>query len=417
MSLGVRCGSKLHEVLGLFAVYSDGKLKDLVRHGFVYASLHGVEPAFRNRSTARVTRFSFHPAADDIVLTCDGGYVVMDARTSAVGPGYHAFIVGFIDYLNQQKAWLWNVASAIQHFGDDTGFFGDRDFSALQNTMAGAFTELCQDLVTVGQGPFHLCNLDYNVAADYFAATSLGLRDIGFFEQPEPDNFFPWWDEGVTAATLRNMALCKMWLETSWQPPADASQASDLDSVKRLVDRAVALGAEFAVNEGAGDIDALLRGEALGNADDVTCVGYGRYPARYMGNGGWTLGLSGCYREDISDDMYTCSFVSDDRVVHLEAYEAVTPLSHLIWPEIEGDADDECVRFKSGRYWAILSAYATVEHGAQLWVWRGAYQSLAGSAIVTAISRHQDDVAWGEKVLRSVDRDDETTLAVTVILP
>lgn len=416
MSLGLRAGSKLHGLLGLFADYGKAKLKDVVRHARDYARLHGIEAAFRDRRTVEATRISFHPAAEDIMLDSLGGYIVMDARTSGAGPGYHAFVVGFIDYLNRHKGWAWNAASAIQHFGDDTGYWSNRDFSALQNAMAGAFAELCE-VVALDPGPVHLCSLEYNLATDYFAATSLGLRDIAFFEQPAPENFFPWWEEGLTSSTLRNMALCKMWLETAWQPPGDPGQTAELEGVKQLIDRAVALGAEFASNEGACDIDTLLRGETLANADDVTCIGYGRYPTRYMGNGGWTLGLPGGYRQDISDDMYICSFVSEDRVVRLEGEEAVTPLSHLTWPQVEGDAADEFARFETDRYWAILSAYATVEHGAQLWVWRGDYQSLAGSATVTAISRHQDDGAWAEKVLRSVDHDDDTILAVEVILP
>src|SRR5438105_2346106 len=122
MSLGLRGGSKLHDVLGLLSAYGTRKLKDLVGLAQAYARHHHVEAAFRSLQTSNGWRISFHPAAPDIVLGLSGGYVVLQAGTLETGPGYHAFVVGLIDYLSRQHQWVWEFRSTVRHFADDTGY-------------------------------------------------------------------------------------------------------------------------------------------------------------------------------------------------------------------------------------------------------------------------------------------------------
>ena len=400
--LGLRGGSKLHDLLGLFSGYSHGKLGELARHARAYAVENGIEAAFKSLTSTSSLRISFHPGEQDIIVSSQGGYIVLDARTQLAGPGYHAFVVGFVDYLNRTHGWVWNFASAIQHFGDDTGYFSDRDFAALQRSMAQAFTTLSRSLLDSGDGPYDLCPMAINIDTPAFALTTLGPRDRAFFEDPEPEQFYPWWREGVTAETVRTMALCRMWLETLWRVPDMTGEVTDLTDLKRLLDRAIAMGARFAPHEGADDVAALLRGEPLTKADDVTCVGYARHPMRCILGQGWSLAVSSNYQQDFSSERVTCSFLSDDREVHVTlGYEPDSET--LTWPK--ADVGEEYARYQTEHSWAILSTYSWVQDGQRLWVWQGMYQSHVGWAQISAVSASEDDQAWADKILRSVQAD------------
>ena len=149
MSLGLRGGRKLHGVMALFADYCASKLKEVVQHAHAYAAEQGLEATLRITRSQTQRRISFHPAAQDIILSFDAGYVVMDARTIEVGPGYHAFVVGFVDYLSRHHQWVWDFDNAKQGFSDDTGYYRDRDFGALETAMAGTLTWLRTTLLNL----------------------------------------------------------------------------------------------------------------------------------------------------------------------------------------------------------------------------------------------------------------------------
>jgi hypothetical protein len=149
MSLGLRGGSKLHDVLALLSPYGAKKLKDLVGLAQAYARHHDVEAAFRSHRVSGGWQISFHPAATDIFLSLEGGYVVIKADTLPAGPGYHAFVAGFIHWLPRHHQWVWEFRNAIRHFADDTGYIQNRDFSALQTVMADEFAAMCQGLVEI----------------------------------------------------------------------------------------------------------------------------------------------------------------------------------------------------------------------------------------------------------------------------
>ena len=404
MSLGLRAGSKLHGVWGLFSAYADGKLKALAGHARAYAGQHRVEGAFRGRPSREGWRISFHPATPEIILTVQGGHLVIDARTLEAGPGYHAFVAGFLDYTARRHQWVWDLRSATLHFGDDTGYYRDRDFAALQTAMAGEFAAMCEGLVQMEDGDTPQTvwlPVDVNLAGGRFAATALGLRDRAFFDPPDPGCFFPWWEEGVTARTVKNMALCKMWLDLTWQPPESDSEGQDLANCHGLIDRARKLGAEFTDDEGAGDIEALLRGETLPLGDSA-CIGYGRHDTWYFEPGGWSVALPGYFREEIGDDGQLCTLGYGDHAVYVRSYLYEAERTGLDWPDRHTEGYSEYLRFETELYRVIIETGAyDDEDGSLLYAWNGTYNAHTGSALISVVSRDAGDAAWAEKILRS----------------
>ncbi len=404
MSLGLRAGSPLNALFGLFTLHGSRKLKELADHARAYAQHHHIEAAFRSYETQRGWHIVFHPAAPEIMASLQGSSVILDARTLEAGPGYHAFVVGFLDYLTEHHQWTWEVQSAPRHLGDDTGYAQDRDFAALQTLMAGEFTAMCHGLVELEAGDHSPQNVWlpqlFDLATDDFAATSLGFRDRAFFAAPNPDAFFPWWEGGVTAQTVKNLALSKMWLDVAWTPPANAREQQDLQTCRLLIDRARVLGATFADDQGSDDIDSLLCGEAVG-ADGI---GYLRQDTWYLETGGWWIALSTGYRAELDTDRQTWSLLSDDRGVYMQSYFFEDARAHLDWPDKLSDTYSEYLRFKTDAYWAVLQSGEMEAEGDEgpWFVWEGIYSSLTGSARITLVSCYQNDAAWAEKVLRSV---------------
>ena len=422
MSLGLRGGAKLHGLLGLVTLYGAGKLRELVVQARAYATHHGLEAAFRSVRTRDGQQISFHPAAPDIVFSVSGGSVIMTAETSAVGPGYHAFVVGLIDYLSRHHQWVWDFRSATQHFGDDTGYYRNRDFAALRTAMAGDFSALSQSLVTAEAGggvPWNVSlPMALNIASDHFAATSLGFRDRAFFEQPSPERFFPWWDQGLTAQTLKNMALCKMWLDILWHPPAGAGERQDVENCRILIDRALELGAEFAADEGVEDIAALLRDEPLDDTPGAGRIGYWRQTVWYLDPCGWSIALPAYYREEGGSDGQLCSLLYGDRAVYMRSYVYEAEVTQLAWPEPKTEGYSEYLRFETDRYRVVIESGGGVDEDGISWsVWQGTYNAHGGAARISVVSPDKADAAWAEKVLRSVQTFVSTDVSESPTLP
>ena len=77
-------------------------------------------------------------------------------------------------------------------------------------------------------------------------ATSLGPRDDAWLEAAVGDSRLaidvtPWWADATDARYLLNRALCLMWTEVRWRPPADDDERHVHEEVLRLLARAFPL--------------------------------------------------------------------------------------------------------------------------------------------------------------------------------
>ena len=410
MDFGLRGGAEMPGFLGFLAGQGKRKLRALAGHAEAYAGHHGIGSAFRHFISDKTgLSLSFHPAAPDIVFQIDGGYIVMEAETLGAGPGYHAFIVGFIDYLRQQHQWVWRFDDTTRYFTDDTGYYSERNFAALQAAMAAEF-ETLRTNVLAAEPDTPLCYdlwlpTQFTFASGYFTATSLGFRDRLFFERPHPDQFFPWWDEGVTTRTLKNLVLSKLWLEIDWRPPTTATERGDLEQCRDLIDHARQRGVEFAAGDGVDDIDALLRDEWPAEDGDGGRIGYWRQALWYPGPDDWSVALPGYYREETSADGQSCVIYYGNRAVQVtgELYDEALPQPS--WPDLQLDGYSEYLRFETGQYRAVvLSGRQSDYEDEGRWTWLGLYGARHGYAMITATSTDENDGPWAERVLRSIRR-------------
>lgn len=74
-----------------------------------------------------------HPAAEDVELCLpDAGRVMLSAKTSNVGPGYHIYLCDAARRLANRAGIAWVPPDEEKGTGDETGFFegGDRGRSS-----------------------------------------------------------------------------------------------------------------------------------------------------------------------------------------------------------------------------------------------------------------------------------------------
>src|SRR4051812_39896471 len=75
----------------------------------------------------RTLWLGLHPAEERIeISTTGGGRVVVSARTSGAGPGYHAFVCELLDAVGARLDVRWQGPDPTGQTGDETGYFHDR---------------------------------------------------------------------------------------------------------------------------------------------------------------------------------------------------------------------------------------------------------------------------------------------------
>ena len=209
-------------------------------------------------------RVSLHPAADEAVFSAsDSGEVTLAADTAAVGPGYETFVSRIAQRVGSDLSIGW---------GDDQPTTAIQALAGLvpaparlNGTPDEATPSVFDDRPTIERA--HLARLGTTLAAvrdayrrgsrgiqidtppglryafDGALATRLGPRSAEWLEAAVGDprvalDISPWWTDATDARYLLNRALCLMWTEVRWRPPANPEEKATLDEVARLLWRA-----------------------------------------------------------------------------------------------------------------------------------------------------------------------------------
>ena len=251
------------------------------------------------------------PLEEPVFLELQGGRLIVSAKTSSLGPGYHAALIDGLDRMASAGNFQWiETEEAL----DESGYFGERDFANLQEKFAGYFDGLCRYLVDELAGGA-IGGIGIGLPAGLtpkcgsFAATILGPRSLDFFKSPDPARHFPWWDQGLTSRVRETLAHSLAWLVFPWRSPLSgeerlagevmaklAPMASWLEELRRI------LGARHAVEPAPNGI-GYLRGNIR------RCVA-----------GGWGLTVPGYFRQELEDDGGTISFSGLDRFVRVSTF-------------------------------------------------------------------------------------------------
>lgn len=242
-------------------------------------------------SPRRVT-LEFHPAAGPVrIVVLPDGDLEVRGETSAVGPGYHAYVV----------AQLAPVLAEL-------------DFGWTEDELDPR-TAMCAWLareIEGGAKRFGVpAELDFQI--DAALLTPLGPRDRAWCDAVLADplraaDAFAWWDDGP-GQLERSRALLAMSLEVPWREPLDREERSLMTGVdrdlkaarKKSLDVPNAEWAELLGHLGEDDRAAEVRARA---GNEVATLGYRRHPISVELDAGWRFVLGGSFVGSWEDDRY-----------------------------------------------------------------------------------------------------------------
>jgi hypothetical protein len=173
------------------------------------------------------------PVADPIFFDINKSGLAVGFRSSNGGPGFHAAVVDLLDHLavTLSLEWVWADSSGAPL--DETDYARTRDFAALQGEMTAFFKLLTRDTATAGEAvgspgiyrnfclPLELGRIPDQTCCP------LGFMEHRWGEKMAQANaaalhsasqqFFIWWDKGLTPATWQNLLRAQLWQNAEWR--------------------------------------------------------------------------------------------------------------------------------------------------------------------------------------------------------
>jgi len=355
------------------------------------------------------------PVEENVLFTLEDHSLVCSAKTSTAGPGYHAYMVRFLDVLSSKLGIAWRPEEDEE--GDETGYFQTRDFRALQDSMQtflGMLSRTCLKLAEDGAGVQTLgMPLGFMPKHDGFAASATGVWPREFFERLSAGGddhdeasraYFPWWDEGLTASNLRAFGLVRCWMDVRWVIPESDEERWLYESVLECFDAARRLDHGLSLPEpDITELRELLDPNAELDAPYPKGIGYLRGLMKRPLPGGWTVELPGYYSSELEQDGGVQVYWFADRTVRGSSISFVAP---------EGNtARDALGVGGSEAYQSPLQLRASHLAGAMTCRWSGDDDCFVlqaqvakrdGLCIVTFWFKDEADRAWAEATAATV---------------
>ncbi len=368
---------------------------------------------------------SLHPAARDLVLTAtDAGRVTAEADTVAVGPGYHRLIGRVLERMEDDQSISWGRVHPDrpdEPDADAVATFGDR--AATERAYLGWLGRLLVDTRAAraaGGGPIHVGTPDgVRFTFEGAIATALGPRDDAWLERAVTDtrvaiDITPWWADATDGQSLLNRALCLMWFDVRWRPPALKPEGLVLDEVHRLLSRAYPLDPSLPYPWRAWAEVVGLRNIADPMARQVVAramrerhagpeIGYRRAPVT-ISHEGWALTIPGSFAEKRTAEEWWGG--GTGRAITLAAVQTGTAsgamAAHAFIEQFAGEMGPDAIDHRAGGVIGRATLSSDASSGVEIGILEG-YSAVVGSG--AAIRIEFDDPAdwqWAIDIWKSL---------------
>lgn len=374
-----------------------------------------------------------HPCAEEVELSMpEPGVLVASAKTSTVGPGYHAHLCGLLHRLGDDLNIAWDGPDDEEGTGDETGYFHTGDRAALEAEML-LWLRSTASVVKEGlEGDYREMMLSMPTGHRYPhhgpLVTPLGPRDLAWLEGVLEDprrgiDLFPWWDEGLGAGFYLGRALCRMWRDVRWRVPlgeeADLLEEVHLDLARAFEhDSSLAypwrewaelmdtIEARWGYIEMAGvDVEPEVRRRAA-TCPDGPLIGYRRRPVRVDLTRGWSVEVPGAMDEAWEGDGTWCGW-DGGRTIWFNSYAFTRPdgtpptapeaLEGLTLPE------GERIEHRGERVIGVAVFAPHEEDGKALWQLSGRSAVAGGLGVCNVFVEDPGERDWAVAVWRSLD--------------
>jgi hypothetical protein len=392
---------------------------------------HVVRASGLRRSSPEVAQLwvDLHPAAEPVGLTADAtGRVTAIADGAIVGPGYATFVGRMLERVGaeQEIAWSASPGAGAHPAGSATdepphGPLVERGTAEREHiALLAATLGKVADLRRRGATGIHLgLPAGTTFAAEGAIITRLGPRDDAWLDRASRDlrtaaDIRPWWTDATDARYLLNRALCLMWTDIRWRPPADDTERAVFDEALFLLRRALPMDPslpypwhewrELIELRGTDDplahrvLDRAARAE-----QPAVPVGYRRRPVRIVQEG-WALEVPGAFAERRSGGEWWGG--DRGRSVTLAGIPADAPDANQA-PEafiasVAGDLGDGVLRHREGNLAAAARIGTDATSGVEVAVLEG-YTAVPGRrAAIRIVFQAAEDWRWAVDLWRSL---------------
>lgn len=340
MALGITLAASTPKKGPLSSASSTETLKSIAH--FIRNELPGVSVAEHPGVAVAV---SLHPGAERIALQGVGrSSITFTAVTSSAGPGYHVAVCSLAELLADTMNLRWREVDA----GDESGYWKNREFSALQHEMCRWLSHLCGFARAQPTGQLQIAMpFGGKPRTEGYVLTQTGPRTRDWIELGEGapllmKDFFPWWDEGHGATFHLGRALVDLWMNVPWARNDDPRIVSliqrvhsDLETASQTLPESEIPWVAWAellewVPNVTSSTSEFVRSNANVNLASAP-VGYRRNDWDYELPGGWQIALPG-RMVSAEDDGNAWYRASNDEFAACSVY-TIDPHTPLRIPE------------------------------------------------------------------------------------
>jgi hypothetical protein len=372
-----------------------------------------------------------HPGAEDVdFFIPQEGRLVVSAKTSVLGPGYHIALCQIVRRLGEDNGVTWEQPGEDgEGSNDDTGYFFDGDPRAVEEEMLLHLRTLAAVVdETLSKSEFGELSLAMPIGHGFQGGpikTLLGVRDRAWLAKVREDprhgtDIYAWWEEGLTASFYLGRALSEMWLNVRWRPAEEGEERfdemenilDDLVQAYRLDPTLTYPWREWVelmdlIGRDAGELDADVRRWAE-EAPDGPRIGYRRHPVKVSLADGWRITIPGAMSEEWQEG--TWSAWDGERTVWFTCWRFEPRDGGSRPPEdllrtAHKDFRGELLEHRAGELLGQASVQEYEEDGDEMWNLK-AFSAVPGRLALCNIYYHdEDDRSWAIDTWHKLQHD------------
>lgn len=291
----------------------------LEREGGAFAASRGLEFLFTpERVGENSIWLRFHPGEEAVECRIEGDQLIISARTSSVGPGYHAYIVDFLDHLSRACGLAWETTGPDGDEGDETSYFEARDFKALQSEMAAWLKALADTFADADRSHGYCVCLDTGLVSKLSHAGGIaaprGPVPFDLMEQVQSARgadlqryaaeWFVWPRRETDTAFWLRTAEVLMWQHVPWHAPLDDNERKIYQRALYSFDRVRQFDPNWPLPEVTIAEMRRLECSAFGDPSEPLALGpgYWRKTMRRPLPSEWSIALPGYWYLTQDDD-------------------------------------------------------------------------------------------------------------------